>query len=116
MLGGMLAGTDECEGEWEYTEAHPSQYTSTEKKSLKFYGMSSEAAMLKHNGGMSSYKSSEGRVMTIPYKGPAKDVAADILGGMRSACAYTGATCLKDFSKTAKFIRVNRTHHNQTIG
>ena len=78
--------------------------------------MSSEVAMNKHNGGMSNYKSSEGRVMTIPYKGLVKDVAADILGGMRSACAYTGATCLKDFSKTAKFIRVNRTHHNQTIG
>jgi len=116
MLGGMFAGTDECEGEWEYTETHPSQYTPTEKKSLKFYGMSSEAAMNKHNGGMSNYKSSEGRVMTIPYKGLVKDVAADILGGMRSACAYTGATCLKDFSKTAKFIRVNRTHHNQKIG
>ena len=115
MLGGMLAGTDECEGEWEYTETHPSQYTPTEKKSLKFYGMSSEAAMLKHNGGMSNYKSSEGRVMTIPYKGPVKDVAADILGGMRSACAYTGAICLKDFSKTARFIRVNRTHHNPSV-
>jgi len=115
MLGGMLAGTDECEGEWEYTETHPSQYTPTEKKSLKFYGMSSESAMKKHNGGMSSYKSSEGRVITIPYKGPVNGVMMDIMGGLRSCCAYIGATRLKDLPKCAKAVRVNRTHFDINI-
>ena len=42
------------------------------------------------------------------------DTMKDILGGLRSACAYTGATSLKDFAKTAQFVRVNRTHHDQT--
>jgi GMP reductase len=36
MLGGMLAGTDECEGEWVYDGNH------NKKSSLKFYGMSSK--------------------------------------------------------------------------
>jgi GMP reductase len=104
MLGGLLAGTDECEGEWE----------GEEKKVLKFYGMSSKKAQEKHGSGLKDYRSSEGRVKKIPYKGPVVDTVQDILGGLRSACSYTGATRLKDFAKTAQFVRVNRTHHDQT--
>ena len=104
MLGGMLAGTDECDGEWEYTEAHPSQYTPTEKKSLKFYGMSSEAAMNKHNGGMGSYRASEGIVKSVPYRGPVENVLREVAGGIRSACAYVGAPTLKDLPKCATFV------------
>lgn len=109
MLGGMLAGTDECEGEWiKYADTH-------EKKSLVFYGMSSKKAQEKHGDGLRSYRSSEGRVKEIPYKGKAELVVNDILGGVRSACAYTGATSLKDFSKTARFVRVNRTHNDLSV-
>lgn len=109
MLGGMLAGTEECEGEWtKYADTH-------EKKSLVFYGMSSKKAQEKHGDGLRSYRSSEGRVKEIPYKGKAELVVNDILGGVRSACAYTGATSLKDFSKTARFVRVNRTHNDLSV-
>lgn len=104
MLGGLLAGTDECEGEWE----------GKEKKVLKFYGMSSKKAQEKHGSGLKDYRSSEGRVKKIPHKGPVIETMQDILGGLRSACSYTGATRLKDFAKTAQFVRVNRTHHDQT--
>ena len=104
MLGGLLAGTDECEGEGE----------GEENKVLKFYGMSSKKAQEKHGSGLKDYRSSEGRVKKIPYKGPVIDTIQDILGGLRSACSYTGATRLKDFAKTAQFVRVNRTHHDQT--
>lgn len=128
MLGGMLAGTHECEGDWEYEyktrvydsgkavwqSYNPGYPTEMRKKSLKFYGMSSHEAQKKY-GGVKDYRSSEGRVMTIPYKGYAKTVVSDILGGIRSACAYTGATCLKDFSKTAKFTVVNRVHYNKEV-
>jgi GMP reductase len=107
MLGGMLAGTDECEGEWEYEEQ--------EKKNLLFYGMSSEKAQNKHNDGMNDYATSEGRVKKVPYKGKVDRIVRDICGGVRSACAYTGATSLKDFSKTARFVRVNRTHNDQSV-
>lgn len=106
MLGGMLAGTDECEGEW-IMEGKKTYFT--------FYGMSSKKAQERHGDGLQPYRSSEGRVKRIEYKGSASDVMQDILGGIRSACAYTGATCLKNFNKTAKFIRVNRTHHDQSI-
>ena len=113
MLGGMLAGTDECEGEWTYQFDLGEKYTKR-KVSLKFYGMSSHAAQEKY-GGVKDYRASEGRVITIPYKGLACDIIDDILGGIRSACAYTGANKLKDLSKCAEFIRVNRVHFDKSV-
>lgn len=86
----------------------------SQKLNFYFHGMSSKKAQEK-TGGMSEYKTSEGRVKSIPYKGLAKEVIEDIQGGIRSACTYTGATCLKDLPKTAKFVQVNRTHFDQTV-
>ena len=111
MLGGMLAGTEQCEGDWEFEDTKKSL---TKKKSLKFYGMSSHEAQGKY-GGIKNYRSSEGRVKSIPYKGDASEVVEDILGGLRSACAYIGSTSLKDMSKCAEFNMVNRTHFDQSV-
>lgn len=124
MLGGMLAGTDECEGEWEYEpekrwknhsdpEGTP-QITLTGKsvkKNFKFYGMSSKEANEKYNGGLSEYKAAEGKVVSIPYKGSVSSILQEILGGLRSACSYIGAKKLKDIPKCTTFVRVNRTHN-----
>ena len=112
MLGGMIAGADECEGEWEYDVNDDGEEYKTH---LTFYGMSSRKAQEKHGDSLRDYRSSEGRVLKVPYKGPVSDTIQDICGGVRSACAYTGATCLKDFSKTAKFVRVNRVHYDQKV-
>lgn len=106
MLGGMLAGTDECEGEWK---------SEGGKNYFVFYGMSSKKAQEKNGNGLEHYRSSEGRVKRIECKGPVGNVIQDILGGIRSACTYTGATCLKNLNKTAKFIRVNRIHHDRSV-
>jgi len=38
-----------------------------------------------------------------------------MLGGLRSACAYIGATKLKDMNKCAEFNLVNRTHFDQSV-
>ena len=105
MLGGMFAGTDECEGDWEY-ESSPSGDRIA--KSLTFYGMSSHYAQEKHGVGKKKYRASEGKVSKVPYKGPVEDVIQEVLGGIRSCGAYIGARNLKDYSKCAKFIRVNR--------
>ena len=122
MIGGMLAGTEECEGHWEegtlvnWHKSKPPQITNqTVKKTLRFYGMSSQIAQEKHGQGLKDYRSSEGRTIQVPYKGPANDVVKDILGGIRSCCAYIGATSVKDMAKCAEFIRVNRTHFDQSV-
>ena len=110
MLGGMLAGVEECEGDWDYIQVSH----GCVKTRLKFYGMSSHVAQNKY-GGIKNYRASEGRVKTVPYKGSASSVVEDILGGLRSACAYIGATSLKDMSKCAEFNIVNRTHFDQSV-
>ena len=95
MLGGMLAGHDEGGG-------------TVDNGKITFYGMSSDTAMDKHNGGVASYRSSEGRTVTIPYKGAVESTVLDLLGGIRSTCTYVGAPSLKQLSKCTTFVRVNR--------
>jgi GMP reductase len=95
MLGGMLAGHDEGGGE-------------IKDGKVTFYGMSSDTAMNKHSGGVAEYRSSEGRTVTIPHRGPVHNTVLDILGGLRSTCTYVGAPTLKQLPKCTTFIRVNR--------
>ena len=99
MMGGMMAGHDESDGE--LIEENGKQYKM-------FYGMSSEYAQNKHNGGMAKYRSSEGKVKKIPYKGPISNTMQDILGGLRSTGTYMGASRIKDFPKCCTFVKVNR--------
>jgi GMP reductase len=61
------------------------------KKYKQFYGMSSSVAMNKHAGGVAEYRSSEGKAVILPYKGPIQGTINDILGGIRSTCTYVGA-------------------------
>jgi len=95
MLGGMFAGHDEGGG-------------TVENGRVTFYGMSSDTAMERHHGGVAEYRSSEGRTVDIPYRGPVSKTVLDILGGLRSTCTYVGAECLKQLPKCTTFIRVNR--------
>lgn len=99
MLGGMLSGHDECDGE--VIEEDGVKYKT-------FYGMSSDTAMNKYHGGVASYRSSEGKTVKIKLKGSVRDTMSNILGGVRSTCTYIGANRLKDISKCATFVRVNR--------
>ena len=95
MLGGMLAGHKECEGE-------------VENDTMTFYGMSSEEAQLKYYGGKKSHRASEGKKVQVPYKGNVADTIEEILGGLRSSCTYAGARTLKALPKCCTFVKVNR--------
>lgn len=100
MLGGMLAGHDECEGEWIEEEG--------KRVAMRFYGMSSETAMNKYTGGLKDYQAAEGKDVLIPYRGSVKNTIQKICGGIRSACAYVGAASLKDLSKCTTFVLRHR--------
>jgi len=106
MLGGMLAGHTECDGQEEIIDG---------EKYKVFYGMSSETAMKKHNGGVADYRSSEGKTIRVKHRGLVKHTIEDILGGLRSACTYIGARRLKDMPKCATFIRVTQ-QSNEVFG
>tara|TARA_Y100001938_G_scaffold115438_1_gene158835 strand:- start:337 stop:1182 length:846 start_codon:yes stop_codon:yes gene_type:complete len=97
MIGGMLAGHDECDGQ-------------VENGVMKFYGMASESAMDRH-GNHNEYRGVEGKTVEVPYRGKVEDTVKDILSGVRSACTYVGARRLKALSKCTTFVRVNNTHN-----
>lgn len=117
MLGGMLAGADECDGEWVYESSPYDRHASVlyEKRALKFYGMSSYEAQKQHNGGVKDYRSSEGRVVEVKAKGPVEGILQEITGGIRSCCAYIGAREIRDMGKCSDFIRVNNTHNRSMV-
>ncbi|RCN34699.1 putative GMP reductase, partial [Ancylostoma caninum] len=83
-------------------------YPQLSAKFKLFYGMSSDTAMNKHHGSVAEYRASEGKTITIPYRGDVNATVQDILGGIRSACTYTGAAKLKELSKRTTFIRVTQ--------
>ena len=97
MIGGMLAGHDECE-------------SKVENGMMKFYGMASKSAMEKHNY-HNEYRGAEGKTVEVEYRGKVEHTIKDILSGIRSACTYVGADKLKTLSKCTTFVRVNSTHN-----
>jgi GMP reductase len=99
MLGGMLAG---------HKESEQRIIKNSKGKFLRFYGSSSEDAMNKHNGGTKDYRANEGKSVEIPYLGEVDRTVQTILGGLRSACTYIGASNLKELPKRTTFIKVNR--------
>lgn len=99
MIGGLFAGHDEgIEGETTPT--------------IPFYGMASKEAQDKHNGGVAEYRASEGKFVTVPYRGPVENTVQELLGGLRSACTYVGAGTIEDLHRRARFVRVNRQLNN----
>ena len=106
MLGGMLAGHDEGKGK--IVKSNGSKY-------IEFYGSSSLTANKKHYGGLSDYRSSEGRVVRVKYIGKIKDTISNILGGIRSSCTYVGAPSLKQLSKCTTFVRVSNQFNDTFI-
>jgi GMP reductase len=100
MAGGAFSGHDENPGEL-ITNPNGSQ-------SKLFYGMSSSHAMDKHYGGMDNYRASEGRVISVPYRGPLENTVLDYLGGLRSTCTYINASCIKHIPLCTTFVQVSQ--------
>jgi GMP reductase len=121
MLGGMLSGHNEGGGEirtktYETNEIVArnqegvimKSYKLEQKKSVQFYGMSSDTAMTKHVGGVANYRTSEGKTVEVPYRGSVDSTVQEILGGLRSCCTYVGAHSLKELPKRTTFVRVSQ--------
>jgi GMP reductase len=102
MLGGMLAGHDECEGEVRYEVRDGAKVPVA----MQFYGMSSETAMKKYYGGVADYRASEGKTVEVPYRGDVKSTLQEIIGGVRSSMTYIGARHLKEVPKRTTFVVV----------
>lgn len=107
MMGSMFSGHEESGGDL------------IEESGIKyklFYGMSSSKAMDTYHGGVAHYRSSEGKVVKIPYKGSVENTILDILGGVRSTMTYIGAISIKDIPKCTTFMMVNNQVNNSLRG
>ena len=105
MVGSLLAGTEEAPGE-------TFLYQGRSYKSYR--GMGSVGAMAR--GSADRYFQQdirdqlklvpEGIEGQVPYKGPAKDVIHQLVGGVRAAMGYTGSATIADLQKRATFVRI----------
>ena len=105
MVGSLLAGTDEAPGE-------TFLYQGRAYKSYR--GMGSVGAMAR--GSADRYFQQEVRDQLklvpegiegqVPYKGPARDVIHQLVGGVKAAMGYTGSKTLEDLRRNAKFVRI----------
>lgn len=97
MMGGQFAGHDQNPGDI---------IVENGNKYKLFYGMSSNHAQEKNYGIVETYRTSEGRVLKIPYKGDLNDTVYDYLGGLRSTCTYIGSLSIDTMTKCATFVMV----------
>jgi len=105
MIGSMLAGTEEAPGETVL-------YQGRAYKSYR--GMGSLGAM--GSGSADRYFQGdikdqmklvpEGIEGQVAFKGPAKDVIHQLVGGIKAAMGYTGSATIEDLRTKAEFIRI----------
>ncbi|WP_374589848.1 IMP dehydrogenase [Novosphingobium sp.] len=105
MVGSMLAGCEEAPGE-------TFLYQGRAYKSYR--GMGSVGAMAR--GSADRYFQQdikdqmklvpEGIEGQVPYKGPAKDVIHQLVGGIKAAMGYTGSATIDDLRTRAQFVRI----------
>lgn len=105
MVGSMLAGTEEAPGE-------TFLYQGRAYKSYR--GMGSVGAMARGSADryfQQDIKDSmklvpEGIEGQVPYKGPAKDVIHQLVGGIKAAMGYTGSRTIDELRTRARFVRI----------
>ena len=105
MVGSMLAGTEEAPGE-------TFLYQGRAYKSYR--GMGSVGAM--GRGSADRYFQGdikdqmklvpEGIEGQVPYKGPARDVVHQLVGGIKAAMGYTGSATIPDLKTRGQFVRI----------
>lgn len=105
MIGSLLAGTEEAPGETFLYQG----------RAYKAYrGMGSVGAMAR--GSADRYFQQdikdqmklvpEGIEGQVPYKGHAKDVIHQLVGGIKAAMGYTGSASIEELQQRGKFIRI----------
>lgn len=105
MLGSMLSGTDEAPGE--IFEENGIKYKA-------YRGMGSVGAM--QHGSADRYFQGEvneanklvpeGIEARVEYKGSAKDVVFQMVGGLRAAMGYTGSKDIQAMNDDAQFVQI----------
>jgi IMP dehydrogenase len=105
MVGSLLAGTAEAPGE-------TFLYQGRAFKSYR--GMGSVGAMSRGSADRYFQQDIKDQLKLVPegiegqvaFKGPAKDVIHQLVGGVKAAMGYTGSATIPDLQKRAQFIQI----------
>ncbi len=105
MVGSLLAGTEEAPGE-------TFLYQGRAFKSYR--GMGSVGAMARGSADRYFQQDIKDQLKLVPegiegqvaFKGPARDVIHQLVGGVKAAMGYTGAATIADLQKRATFVRI----------
>ncbi|MBI3165657.1 MAG: IMP dehydrogenase [Chloroflexi bacterium] len=105
MIGSMLAGTDESPGMIMTRRGH--RYKASR-------GMASLAANIERNKREGNDLTreevedyvAEGVEAAVPYRGKAREVLNQLVGGLQSGMSYSGATTIEEFQEKAIFMRM----------
>jgi IMP dehydrogenase len=76
----------------------------------KFRGQASADFQNEFYGGLKAKTVAEGIDFWAPVSGPAEDLIATLLGGIRSGMTYGGARNLKELQRKAEFVQVTATY------
>lgn len=105
MIGSMLAGTDESPGMIMTRRGH--RYKASR-------GMASLEANIERNkreGNDLTHEEiedyvAEGVEAAVPYRGKAREVLTQLVGGLQSGMSYSGALSIEEFQEKAVFVRM----------
>ncbi|WP_374944018.1 IMP dehydrogenase [Sphingomonas sp.] len=105
MIGSLLAGTEEAPGE-------TFLYQGRAYKSYR--GMGSMAAMAKGSADRYFQQDIKDQLKLVPegiegqvaFKGPARDVIHQLVGGIKASMGYTGSATLRDLRERARFVQI----------
>ncbi|AYJ88120.1 IMP dehydrogenase [Sphingomonas paeninsulae] len=105
MVGSLLAGTAEAPGDTFLYQGR--QYKS-------YRGMGSVGAMARGSADRYFQQDITDQLKLVPegiegqvaFKGPAKDVIHQLVGGVKAAMGYTGSRTIPDLQQRAKFVRI----------
>ena len=105
MVGSLLAGTEEAPGE-------TFLYQGRAYKSYR--GMGSVGAMGRGSADRYFQGDIKDQLKLVPegiegqvaFKGPAKDVIHQLVGGIKAAMGYTGSATIPDLQKKGRFVRI----------
>jgi IMP dehydrogenase len=105
MVGSLLAGTEEAPGE-------TFLYQGRAFKSYR--GMGSVGAMARGSADRYFQQDIKDQLKLVPegiegqvaYRGPAREVIHQLVGGVKAAMGYTGSETIPDLQKRARFVRI----------
>lgn len=102
MLGGLFAGTQESPG---VLMTRGAQKYKVCRGSASFMVAERRQKIKQENKDLNDVVP-EGVESFTPYKGPLRDIVAQLTGGLRSGMSYTNSRTISELQKNADFVRI----------